>query len=299
MKSPDLEEQEDNDVYDNLPCRNGSSSGEVTRRKTSTYRSKHSETEQRRRSKINERFQTLMDLIPQNDQKRDKASFLLEVIEYIHFLQEKLQMYEGSHQMWNQGSAKLIPWRNNPRPAEDASDHSQGMKSWSSHEKAFVAPEILSDMQNSLDADVDSIAVFRTLNQDPTSELPSYFPAHPTLQFVQQDSCQVRPSSGSAVCNTSEPSNLKEKNLASSSTAYSQGVLSSLTEALKSSGVNLSETLISVQLSVGKRADPEAAVTASASAENTNGLADREVGSQGETRSFYEESKHAQKRIRR
>ncbi|XP_010528431.1 PREDICTED: transcription factor BIM3 isoform X2 [Tarenaya hassleriana] len=274
MKSPDLEEQEDNDVYDNLPCRNGSSSGEVTRRKTSTYRSKHSETEQRRRSKINERFQTLMDLIPQNDQKRDKASFLLElfyvsqVIEYIHFLQEKLQMYEGSHQMWNQGSAKLIPWRNNPRPAEDASDHSQGMKSW-------------------------------TLNQDPTSELPSYFPAHPTLQFVQQDSCQVRPSSGSAVCNTSEPSNLKEKNLASSSTAYSQGVLSSLTEALKSSGVNLSETLISVQLSVGKRADPEAAVTASASAENTNGLADREVGSQGETRSFYEESKHAQKRIRR
>ncbi|CAK7335251.1 unnamed protein product [Dovyalis caffra] len=72
--------------------------------KTNANRSKHSETEQRRRSKINERqiflflFQALRDLIPQNDQKRDKASFLLEVIEYIQFLQEKLQMYEGSYE---------------------------------------------------------------------------------------------------------------------------------------------------------------------------------------------------------
>nr|GMD56887.1 transcription factor BIM2-like isoform X3 [Ipomoea batatas] len=48
-------------------------------RKANAVRSKHSETEQRRRSKINERFQILRDLIPENDNKRDKASFLLEV----------------------------------------------------------------------------------------------------------------------------------------------------------------------------------------------------------------------------
>ena len=44
-----------------------------------TPRSKHSATEQRRRSKINDRFQMLRDLVPHSDQKRDKASFLLEV----------------------------------------------------------------------------------------------------------------------------------------------------------------------------------------------------------------------------
>ncbi|KAE8732981.1 hypothetical protein F3Y22_tig00001644pilonHSYRG00054 [Hibiscus syriacus] len=48
--------------------------------KAKEMRSKHSVTEQRRRSKINERFQILRELIPNTDQKRDKASFLLEVI---------------------------------------------------------------------------------------------------------------------------------------------------------------------------------------------------------------------------
>ncbi|RRT75075.1 hypothetical protein B296_00031626 [Ensete ventricosum] len=52
-------------------------------------RSKHSATEQRRRSKINDRqvnekclFQILRELIPHSDQKRDKASFLMEVIRH-------------------------------------------------------------------------------------------------------------------------------------------------------------------------------------------------------------------------
>lgn len=88
------------------------------------------------------RFQVLRDLIPQNDQKRDKASFLLEVlrstfnhlflvyilmdnsfscklnqnyfffqvIEYIQFLQDKLQIYEKSYEGWSQEPTKLIPW---------------------------------------------------------------------------------------------------------------------------------------------------------------------------------------------
>jgi hypothetical protein len=47
--------------------------------KASAIRSKHSVTEQRRRSKINERFQILRELIPNSEQKRDTASFLLEV----------------------------------------------------------------------------------------------------------------------------------------------------------------------------------------------------------------------------
>ncbi|RWW89032.1 hypothetical protein BHE74_00002064 [Ensete ventricosum] len=80
-------------------------------------RSKHSATEQRRRSKINDRqvnekclFQILRELIPHSDQKRDKASFLMEVIEYVRFLQEKLQKYESSTPGWNKDNANLIRW---------------------------------------------------------------------------------------------------------------------------------------------------------------------------------------------
>ncbi|XP_013638511.1 PREDICTED: transcription factor BIM1-like isoform X3 [Brassica oleracea var. oleracea] len=80
--------------------------------KLNTPRSKHSATEQRRRSKINDRFQMLRQLIPNSDQKRDKASFLLEVIEYIQFLQEKTSKYETPYQGWNHEPAKLLNWVN-------------------------------------------------------------------------------------------------------------------------------------------------------------------------------------------
>ncbi|PNX80977.1 transcription factor BIM2-like protein, partial [Trifolium pratense] len=100
-------------------------------KRANPHRSKHSETEQRRRSKINERFQVLRDLIPENDQKRDKASFLLEVIEYIQFLKEKLQVYEQSYEGWSQEPTKLIPWRNLHGPAENTTDASRAIQNGS------------------------------------------------------------------------------------------------------------------------------------------------------------------------
>ncbi|GAB4829009.1 hypothetical protein Ancab_018666 [Ancistrocladus abbreviatus] len=78
--------------------------------KANAVRSKHSVTEQRRRSKINERFQILRDLIPHGDQKKDTASFLLEVIEYVQLLQEKVLKYEGSYQGWSTEPTKVMPW---------------------------------------------------------------------------------------------------------------------------------------------------------------------------------------------
>ncbi|KAL2905287.1 Transcription factor BIM2 [Bienertia sinuspersici] len=56
------------------------------------------------------RFQILRDLIPHGDQKRDTASFLLEVIDYVQLLQEKVQKYEGSYQGWSTEPTKLMPW---------------------------------------------------------------------------------------------------------------------------------------------------------------------------------------------
>ena len=81
----------------------------------------------------------LTDLIPHSDQKRDKASFLLEVIEYIQFLQEKVHKYEGSFQGWNHESAKLMPWRNSHRPAESFADQSRGINSGSGLALMFPA----------------------------------------------------------------------------------------------------------------------------------------------------------------
>ena len=37
---------------------------------------------------------------------------LLQVIEYIQFLQEKVHKYEGSYQGWSHEPAKLMPWVN-------------------------------------------------------------------------------------------------------------------------------------------------------------------------------------------
>jgi len=36
----------------------------------------------------------------------------MQVIEYIRFLQEKVQKYEVSHPEWNQENAKIMPWSN-------------------------------------------------------------------------------------------------------------------------------------------------------------------------------------------
>lgn len=84
--------------------------GRSSDQKANTPRSKHSATEQRRRSKINDRFQMLRDLVPHSDQKRDKASFLLEVIEYIQVLQDKVRKYETTEQSWNQERMKTMVW---------------------------------------------------------------------------------------------------------------------------------------------------------------------------------------------
>ncbi|KAL9262603.1 Transcription factor BIM2-like protein [Drosera capensis] len=60
---------------------------------------------------VRSKHSMLRDLVPQADQKRDTASFLLEVIEYVQMLQEKVQNYEGSYPGWSGEPTKLMPWR--------------------------------------------------------------------------------------------------------------------------------------------------------------------------------------------
>uniref|UniRef100_A0A1J3FXY0 Transcription factor BIM3 n=1 Tax=Noccaea caerulescens TaxID=107243 RepID=A0A1J3FXY0_NOCCA len=301
MNSPDPDEQLEADVYSNLPSQNDSSTGTATKSNRSSFKSKHSETEQRRRSKINERFQSLMDIIPQNDQKRDKASFLLEVIEYIRFLQDKVQMYEEdeSHQMWYQPPTKLTPWRNNHEPV---CDHPQVVKSFSSNHDLVAAPPpsglLFSDMPDSLEPYIYLAESSKILEHSPIPAVSSCVPTQPLPQFVQHNFWQPKPCCESSNGNTNGLLNSDEKASESLSNACSQRVLHSLTEALESSGVDMSKTVISVKLNLRKRADREDHVTAFASEENCNGIADEQEDSPTETKSFCDLD-HSQKRIRR
>lgn len=271
--------------------------GKSSDQKAVTPRSKHSATEQRRRSKINDRFQMLRDLIPHSDQKRDKASFLLEVIEYIQFLQEKVHKYEGSFQGWNHESAKLMPWRNSHRPAESFADQSRGINSGSGPALMFsakfdennvaVSPNISRNTQNPVESDLSASTTFKAMDRHPgltNKAVPIHMQLQPniftpvvgggglaqlpprlapdaeTMASLPQSQLWQSRSSVTTEC-TVASDKLKEQELTieggtiSISSAYSQGLLNTLTQALQSSGVDLSKASISVQIDLGNKAN--------------------------------------------
>ncbi|XP_031285643.1 transcription factor BIM2-like [Pistacia vera] len=334
-----LEEDEETDDYDELLHRNTSSSaykgeemkveGKGSEQKTNAYRSKHSETEQRRRSKINERFQILRDLIPQNDQKRDKASFLLEVIEYIQFLRDKLNMYEGSYQGWSQEPTKLMPWRNQNGPAESYMEHSQVLKNGSSHENNDVTPAMLTNAQNSIESDMGTAAVYKTSDLAPGSASPMvplnvhaqpnmYAPvgrgSMPTQSLQEsisdaenmsyQHQSEFWPGRACATDCAILNGSLNEQDLSiesgssSISSAYSQGLLNTLSQALQSSGVDPSQANISVQIDVGKRIISGQTAMASCSKDHEKQYRDNLVMAQTGMQSFDEDSDQVHKRLR-
>ncbi|KAJ7953961.1 Transcription factor BIM2 [Quillaja saponaria] len=193
--------------------------------KASVIRSKHSVTEQRRRSKINERFQILRDLIPHSDQKRDTSSFLLE---------EKVQKYEGSYQGWSPEPTKLMPWRNSDWRVQSFVGNPQAVKDGSGPGSTFPAKL---DDSHIMPARSDGVLAH---------------PLEEPISGVQSTECPF----------TSDPLNQNEEltiegGTISISSVYSQGLLNSLTQALQSAGLDLSHSRISVQINLGKRANKE------------------------------------------
>ncbi|CAD6224542.1 unnamed protein product [Miscanthus lutarioriparius] len=237
----------------------GSCSDGGTDQRPNTPRSKHSATEQRRRSKINDRFQILRELLPHNDQKRDKATFLLEVIEYIRFLQEKVQKYEATFPEWNQENAKMLPWSKGQIPGDSPPDPSHFMRNGSSPGSNFTGK--LDDNHNI----VTSAAASGAQDQAETDHMASGCyrstdtPANITNNAISQSQPQwtgPSPVDDSAVnremLNTQQLA--IDEGTISVSSKYSQELLNSLTHALQSSGVDLSQASISVQINLGKRA---------------------------------------------
>nr|KYP56731.1 Transcription factor BIM1 [Cajanus cajan] len=227
--------------------------GKSTDQKPNTPRSKHSATEQRRRSKINDRqFQMLRELIPHSDQKRDKASFLLEVIEYIHFLQEKVHKYEGSFQGWSNEPEKLMPWRNNDKPAENfqprATDNGSSpsptllFASKVDEKNITISPTIPGSTQN-LESGLSTATTSKTMDHQAGIMNNKAFPIPIPSQLNFFTPTQI------------EKELTIEGGAISISSVYSKGLLHTLTHALQSSGVDLSQASISVQIELGKQAN--------------------------------------------
>ncbi|PSS08019.1 Transcription factor like [Actinidia chinensis var. chinensis] len=293
-----------------LTVKVGGVGGKINDQKPNTPRSKHSATEQRRRSKINDRFQMLRELIPHGDQKRDKASFLLEVIEYIQYLQEKVHKYEGSYQAWDQEPPKLTPWRNSHRHADGFVDQSRATNSGSGAPLVFPAkfdennvnvssPTNPRNGQNAVECDMRNITTLKAMDHHPVlsnkavllplSLQPNIFTpsgsgnaiapiqarvvsdienatSQPQYQFLQSRS---RTIDCAVVSNKLKEQELTiESGKICISSVYSQGLLNTLTQALQSSGIDLSQASISVQIDLGKLANSKTIASTSTVKDN-------------------------------
>ncbi|KAF4402721.1 hypothetical protein G4B88_012506 [Cannabis sativa] len=290
------EEEYEDDEYGSKkegPSSNNNSNSKADAKnndKASAVRSKHSVTEQRRRSKINERFQILRDLVPHSDQKRDTASFLLEVIEYVQFLQEKVHKFEGSYQGWSAEPTKLIPWRNSHWRVQNFVGHPpQNIKNGPAaafpgkfdESHISISPTMLTSPQNLVESDPSRDVACKTLDRQPEAANKGVSLPIPTLACMSTRTSdgmltqplQIPVESQSTQCpTTSDGQNqpdefMVEGGTISVTSAYSQGwvcllqtqflgrLLNTLAQALQNAGLDLSQASISVQIDLGKRAN--------------------------------------------
>ncbi|XP_071927755.1 transcription factor BIM2-like isoform X1 [Coffea arabica] len=293
--------------------------------KANAMRSKHSVTEQRRRSKINERFQILRELIPHSDQKRDTASFLLEVIQYVQYLQEKVQKYEGSYQAWNSEPTKLMPWRNSHWRTQSFVSHPQTMKNGSGsgplypgrlEDNITVSSTVQPSQQNPIESDLGREVTSKTIDQQTeltNQAMPMPMPLQAAMPVpIQNDGAfshsQPRPApdAQSSDCPITDdmlnhPEGLTiEGGTISISSIYSQGLLNTLTQALQTAGVDLSQATVSVQINLGKRANSGLAsgISVTKDHERPTPSGDQLAGQYRDT-SNGEDFSQAQKRLKR
>ncbi|KAK6153489.1 hypothetical protein DH2020_013128 [Rehmannia glutinosa] len=261
-------------------------------------------------------FQKLREIIPNSDQKRDKASFLLEVIDYIQFLQEKVNRYEGPYNVWNHEPSKMMQWKNS-HIAEGFLDHAQGVNAdavfarKSEENKAGVSPSLPINGKNLVDSDISTATTFKERGQQPELTSKVHPPMQPNIFTFGRTSIAASPVSPKQPSDTDKtttwpPSTpdctasgnkTKDQELSiesgtiNISSVYSQGLLNTLTQALQSSGVDLSQASISVQIDLGKRAN-------CVQHASTLPTKDDDVPGRSRAASAGEEFGHALKRLR-
>lgn len=235
----------------------GRSSGSSGDQEPNSPRSKHSATEQRRRTKINDRLDVLRELLPNCNQKRDKASFLLEVIEYIRHLQERCHKYESAVPDKNHVDAKSMPWdkvyyRSRWMNAQNISQVQEGglsttgehmNKEQHSSKSITAAPAPLFSTQSVRETSTTASSSHNITE----SSMPSNQPPWLSMSTMNQN-CDA---SNRTLSKHEPPSH--HNNSQSLSSAYSQGLLYKLKEALQKSGVDPSQANISVEINMDRR----------------------------------------------
>ncbi|KAL0380646.1 UNVERIFIED_CONTAM: Transcription factor BIM1 [Sesamum angustifolium] len=275
-------------------------------------------------------FQKLREIIPNSDQKRDKASFLLEVIDYIQFLQDKVSRYENSYNAWNHDPSKMMQWRS-CHIADGFIDHTRGANAEPAQasvfatkfdeNKAGASSSLPINGQNIVDSDIATATTFKERSQQPeltSKAAPVHLPIPPNIFSFGRTSIAASPVSPKQASDTDNritwpPSQIQqnasctadsnkmkdgeptiESGTINISSVYSQGLLNTLTQALQSSGVDLSQACISVQIDLGKRATNAPHSSASAAKDDDVPPAiQRSVAA-----STGEEFSHALKRLR-
>ncbi|CAN6727541.1 unnamed protein product [Malus baccata var. baccata] len=308
------------------PSSNSNSKDAKNNDKASAIRSKHSVTEQRRRSKINERFQILRDLIPNSDQKRDTASFLLEVIEYVQYLQEKVHKYEGSYQGWSPEPAKLMPWRNSHWRVQSFVGNPQAIKSDTAPVSPFpgkfdennisINPNMLGNSTpNPVESDPSRDVASKIVDRQPeivNKGIPQPMPLPNITPPVRSDGVLAHPlqvqisDAQSTQCPTTRASDALsqheeltvEGGTISISSVYSQGLLNSLSQVLQTVGVDLSQASISVQIDLGNRANRGLSSGTPASKDNENPHSSNQTMAHFRDAGSGEDSDQAHKRLK-
>ncbi|KAJ0986858.1 hypothetical protein J5N97_005214 [Dioscorea zingiberensis] len=197
------------------------------------------------------RFQILRELIPHSDQKRDKASFLLE-----NNSQGPTDGTSDPSQVIKGGSVPAAfmfsgRFQDNNIPVGPVISNSQNP----SESDNMIADISYKTMENS-----SAAAVHVPLQKNLYATVGNETAAAQTQQrllpdgdnFVSQSQSQDDCAVSSDMLNEQEELTIDEGTISVSS-VYSQGLLTSLTEALQSSGVDLSQASISVQVNLGKR----------------------------------------------
>ncbi|RWR94966.1 transcription factor BIM2 isoform X1 [Cinnamomum micranthum f. kanehirae] len=339
-----FQEDEEDDEEDYVKKESSSQQGDVgvkggakgNEQRANTPRSKHSATEQRRRSKINDRFQMLRQLIPHSDQKRDKASFLLEVIEYIQVLQEKVLKYEAAFPGWNQDTMKFMPWKHNHGLGESIADHSRATKNGADPELMFVhkfndnnvavTPSMLVNTQNPVDSTNMSMGTHKEVDRhvdlaNKASSLPiplqqSVYTSsagrnsgiaqrqHGLISDAENMVSQCKHHLWQRSCPADNGMLNEHEELAIEggtirvSNVYSQGFLNSLAQALQSLGIDLSQASVSVQIDLGKRAISRPPSTTSSSKDHEEPSSCNWAMEHSRVASSGEDSDQVHKRLR-
>ncbi|KAL0424876.1 UNVERIFIED_CONTAM: Transcription factor BIM2, partial [Sesamum radiatum] len=252
------------------------------------------------------------------------------VIDYIQFLQDKVSRYENSYNAWNHDPSKMMQWRG-CHIADDFIDHTRGANAEPAQasvfatkfdeNKAGASSSLPINGQNIVDSDIATATTFKERSQQPeltSKAAPVHLPIPPNIFSFGRTSIAASPVSLKQASDTDNritwpPSQIQqnasctadsnkmkdgeptiESGTINISSVYSQGLLNTLTQALQSSGVDLSQACISVQIDLGKRAtNAPHSSTSAAKDDDVRPAIQRSVAA-----STGEEFSHALKRLR-